>query len=54
MGNLVILKNNQLVTTSLIIAEQLKRTHKGIIQLIREYENDFNDFGTLTFEMIIM
>ena len=49
--NLVILKNSELLTTSLIVSEQLNRTHKGIIQLIREYEKDFFDFGTLTFEM---
>jgi len=50
-NDLVILKNNEPLTTSLIVARELKRTHKGIIQLIREYLNDFNEFGTLTFQM---
>lgn len=50
MPNLVTLKNNEPQTTSLIVSEQLNRTHKGIIRLIRDRENDFNEFGTLRFE----
>ena len=50
MSSLVILKNNEPQTTSLIVSEQLNRTHKGIIRLIRDRENDFNEFGTLRFE----
>jgi phage regulator Rha-like protein len=52
MKNLVLLKNNEPLTTSLIVAEQLERTHKGIIRLIRDYKKDFNDFGTLRFENV--
>jgi phage regulator Rha-like protein len=51
MSNLVTLKNNEPLTTSLIVSKELNRTHKGIIQLIREYSLDFVDFGTLTFGM---
>ena len=51
MLNLVLIKNNEPLTTSLIVSDELNRTHKGIIQLIREYEKDFNEFGTLTFQM---
>jgi phage regulator Rha-like protein len=50
MSNLVILKGNEALTTSLIIAEKLNRTHKGIIQIIRRYKIDFVEFGTLEFE----
>lgn len=47
---LVIVKDKQVLTTSLVVAEELDRSHKGIMQLIREYQNDFNEFGTLACE----
>lgn len=49
MSNLVLLKDNQPLTTSLIVAQELKRTHKSIMNLIRQYEKDFNEFGTFAF-----
>lgn len=50
MSNLVLLKNNEPLTTSLIVSEQLKRTHKGIYELIGDYEKDFTELGVLRFE----
>jgi phage regulator Rha-like protein len=49
MNNLVIIKNNEPLTTSLIVSEQLKRTHKSIINLINTYKKDFEELGTLSF-----
>jgi len=51
MKELVLLKNNNPITTSEIVAEGVKKSHKSIIQLIRTYENDLNEFGTLAFQM---
>jgi phage regulator Rha-like protein len=50
MDNLVILKNNEPLTTSLIVARELNRSNKGIVRLIKDYENDFKEFGILGFE----
>jgi phage regulator Rha-like protein len=49
MNNLVIIKNNEPLTTSEIVSEQLKRTHKSIMNLINNYKKDFEEFGTLSF-----
>ena len=51
MNELVLVEKNELVTTSLIIAKGIKHTHKSVMQLIRTYENDLKEFGTLPFEM---
>jgi phage regulator Rha-like protein len=53
MSNLVLLKNNQPLTTSLIVARELKRTHKSIGNLIKQYRKDFNELGNkvIEFEM---
>ena len=53
MSNLVLLKNNQPLTTSLIVARELKRTHKSIGNLIKQYRKDFDELGNkvIEFEM---
>lgn len=55
MGNhkmqLAILENGQPVTTSLLISEGTGNEHKSVIQLIRTYREDLEDFGLLTFQM---
>jgi len=52
MSNLVLLKNNQPLTTSLIVARELKRTHKSIVNLIKQYRKDFEEMGKVgEFEM---
>jgi phage regulator Rha-like protein len=47
MDNLVILKNNKPLTTSLIVARELKRLHKNITYIIEKYRKDFEEFGTI-------
>jgi phage regulator Rha-like protein len=47
--NLVLLKNNEPLTTSEIVSAELKRTHKSIINLVNTYKKDFEEFGTLSF-----
>lgn len=44
-------QNNEAVTTSLAIAEGTDNEHKAVIQLVRNYQSDLEDFGPLTFEM---
>jgi len=48
---IVELKKELPVTNSEIVAEGTNRTHKSVIQLIRQYEKQLNEFGTLAFEM---
>lgn len=45
MNELIILKNNDVFTTSLVIAEGTNVKHKNIKELVSKYENDFKDFG---------
>lgn len=45
MNELIILKNNDVFTTSLVIAEGTNVRHKNIKELVSKYENDFKDFG---------
>jgi len=45
MNQLILLKNNDVFTTSLIIAEGTNVRHKNIKELVSKYENDFKDFG---------
>lgn len=49
--NLVSLINDQAVTTSLAIAEGTGNEHKSVIQLVRTYQADLEDFGNIAFEM---
>ena len=51
MSELVLLHHNEPMTTSLAIAEGTENTHKSIIQLVRKYVDDLQEFGTLAFEM---
>jgi phage regulator Rha-like protein len=51
-NDLVVLVKNEPLTTSLIVARELKRTHKSIISLIKEYWKSFEKFGNVgTFQM---
>lgn len=52
MNNLVIIKNNEPTTTSLIVSQQLNRSHDSITNLIEKYEKSFKMFGVLVFEML--
>ena len=50
MNELVFLKNEQPVTTSLIVAEGTDNDHKSVIRLINEYKADFEeDWGAVRF-----
>lgn len=51
MSELVILRDNQAVTTSTAIAEGVGNPHKSVIQLIRQNTSDLEEFGPLAFEM---
>lgn len=51
MGDLVTLKNNIPLTTSLIISKQTELEHRSIFRMIKRYENDLNEFGVLRFEI---
>lgn len=50
MNELVLIKHNEPVTTSIIIAKETKNQHKGIVQLIRKYTTEFSKFGLLHFK----
>lgn len=47
MTDLVLLKNNEPLTTSFIIARELKRTHKSIANIIKQYRIDFEELGKI-------
>lgn len=54
-------KNLQLVMTdgearvsTLVIAEGTDNKHKAVIQLVRKYQADLEEFGSLAFEMAVM
>jgi phage regulator Rha-like protein len=47
---LITLKNDTLLITSLIVAEQLKRDHSGIIKTIENNKESFEKFGVLGIE----
>ncbi len=51
MSKMIELKRELPVTTSLVVAKGIGRTHKSVIQLVRKYEKDLKTFGTLAFEM---
>lgn len=51
MNSLVNLENGNAVTTSLAIADGVDKSHKTVIQLIRDNTADLGEFGTLAFEM---
>lgn len=49
MNDLVFLKRNQPVTTSLIIAERTENQHKSVIQLIDDHKTHFERWGQIYF-----
>ncbi len=51
MNALVTLMDGEARTTSLMIAEGTENEHHAVIQLVRNYMNDLQEFGTLAFEM---
>jgi len=50
MSNIVTITQGKPTTTSLTIAEGVKRPHKNILELIRENQSDFESFGLVAFE----
>ncbi len=51
MNNLVLIKNNDLLTTSLIVAKELNRKHFSIVKLINENIDSFERFGVVQLEV---
>lgn len=51
MSELVLLHHNEPMTTSLAIADGTENTHKSVIQLIRKYVDDLQNFGPCGFEI---
>lgn len=51
MHSLVIMHNQQPVTTSLIMAEETDNDHASLIKLIRIYIEDLQEFGEVGFEI---
>lgn len=51
MKGLVKIIKNELFTDSLVIAEGIGNRHHAVQQLILNYENDFEEFGQVAFEM---
>ena len=52
MGEIVFVgKNNELYTTSKIVAEKSEVKHHAVQQLISNHEPDFREFGVIAFEM---
>lgn len=49
MNELVILKDNDVFTDSKVIADGTQNQHESIVALIKKYESDFCEFGTLDF-----
>jgi phage regulator Rha-like protein len=52
--DIVLERNGEPVTTSLAISEGTQIEHKAVIQLIRKYLDDLEEFGPLTFEMRVV
>lgn len=48
MNQLVTMKGDSVFTDSLVIAEGTKNKHQNVKELIKKYENDLSDFGTLS------
>ncbi|QZN97342.1 Rha family transcriptional regulator [Symbiopectobacterium purcellii] len=48
---LVEIKKFDLVTTSCAVAQGIKKDHKPVIQLVRKYKSDLEEFGRVEFEM---
>lgn len=52
MKELVLLKNDEAFTNSLIIADGAGIEHRALIQLISSHIDDVSEFGRVTFEML--
>ena len=50
MTNLIIIQNNTTLTSSEIIAEGVNNQHKNVIELVRKYLADLEEFGAVAFE----
>ena len=50
MNNLIIIQNNATLTSSEIIAEGVGNQHKNVIELVRKYQADLEEFGGVAFE----
>jgi phage regulator Rha-like protein len=50
-NNLLFIENNDIYTTSMIIADELERKHQSITRLIQENETSFKKFGVVRFEI---
>jgi phage regulator Rha-like protein len=51
MNNIVEIRKNEAVVESTIVAKGVGNEHRAVLQLIRQYENELKEFGTLAFEM---
>lgn len=51
MNHLVIARNGEVLTTSLIIAEGIANKHEAVIKLVRRYLDDLKEFGRVGFEI---
>lgn len=51
MKNLIMLEQNVILTTSLIIADEINLEHRSIFRMVKKYENDLKEFGVLRFEI---
>lgn len=49
MNDIVSIKGNDIFTDSMIIANGTGNKHKSVVTLIKKYEKDFNEFGSLRF-----
>lgn len=49
MNKLVILKNHDIFTNSLVIAKGTDNKHNSITRVIRKFKDDFEDFGKVRF-----
>lgn len=49
--SIIFVNNNQLVTTSLAIAQNTNNDHASVIKLVRTYQTDFEEFGRVGFEI---
>lgn len=52
MNELVKIVGQDIFTNSIVIANGTGNEHRAVQQLIRNYENDINDFGKITFQML--
>ena len=49
MNELILLKNNDVFTTSLVIAEGTGNQHKSVVALVKKHIEYFRKFGSIEF-----